>query len=137
VLKTNMFLQEKRLLQICVVIGGAVPVSAGLWSVLFGSSSIAGDGLGVSMDSHFRYLSGLLLAIGLGFWSTVPRIETRTARFRLLTALVIVGGLGRVVSLLVVGAPSYGMLAALVMELGVTPLLCLWQARVTVTLTRT
>ena len=121
---------EKRLLQVCVVIGGAVPVGAGLWGVLFGSSNIAGGALGVSMDSHFRYLSGLLLAIGLGFWSTVPGIETRTARFRLLTALVIVGGLGRVVSILVVGLPSYGMLAALVMELGVTPLLCLWQARV-------
>jgi hypothetical protein len=125
-----MFLQEKRLLQACVIIGGAVPVSAGLWSVLFGSSSIAGDALGVSMDSHFRYLSGLLLAIGLGFWSTVPGIETKTARFRLLTALVVVGGLGRVVSLFVVGVPTHGMLAALAMELGVTPLLCMWQARI-------
>lgn len=125
-----MFLQEKRLLQACVIIGGAVPVSAGLWSVLFGSSSIAGDALGVSMDSHFRYLSGLLLAIGLGFWSTVPGIETRTARFRLLTTLVVVGGLGRLVSLFVVGVPTHGMLAALAMELGVTPLLCLWQARI-------
>jgi hypothetical protein len=35
----------------------------------------------ISSDSHLRYLSGLLLGIGLCFWSTVPRIEAKTARF--------------------------------------------------------
>ena len=123
---------EKRMLQACVVLGGVVPVGAGLWSVLYGPSGLGGGAVGVSLDSHFRYLSGLLLAIGLGFWSTVPGIEGKTARFRLLTALVVVGGLGRAFGLLAVGAPSRGMLAALAMELGVTPLLCLWQARVSV-----
>jgi hypothetical protein len=121
--------REKCLLQICVVVGGGVPVVAGLLGVTFGTSSVADGIVGVSMDSHFRYLSGLLLAIGLGFWSTVPGIETKTARFRMLTGLVVVGGLGRAASLLAVGLPTHGMLAALVMELGVTPLLCLWQTR--------
>ena len=120
---------EKRALQICVAVGASLPVGAGLWSVLFGPSIIGDNVVSVSTDSHFRYLSGLLLAIGLGFWSTVPAIETKTARFRLLTALVVAGGLARGLSLLVVGVPSGGMLSALAMELGVTPLLCLWQAR--------
>jgi hypothetical protein len=123
---------EKRMLQICVMLGGVVPVSAGLWSVLFGPSGLGGDAVSAALDSHVRYLSGLLLAIGLGFWSTVPGIEGKTARFRLLTALVVVGGLSRAFGLLAVGVPSRGMLAALAMELGVTPLLCLWQARVSV-----
>lgn len=121
---------EKRLLQICVALGGVVPVSAGLWSVVFGPSGIGGDAVSAALDSHFRYLSGLLLAIGLGFWSAVPDIEEKTARFRLLTAVVVVGGLSRAFGLFAMGVPSRGMLAALAMELGVTPLLCLWQARV-------
>lgn len=121
---------EKRLLQTCVLIGGLVPVAAGLWSVAFGPSIIGHDSSSASLDSHFRYLSGLLLAIGIGFWSTVPDIEGKTGRFRLLTALVVGGGLGRVVSWLAVGPPSHGMAYALIMELGVTPLLCLWQNRV-------
>lgn len=81
-------------------------------------------------DGHFRYLSGLLLGIGLGFWSTLSAIEHRTARFRLLAAIVVIGGLGRLIGMAVTGQPGNLSLAALAMELVVTPLLCLWQARV-------
>jgi hypothetical protein len=84
----------------------------------------------VSLDSHFRYLSGLLLGIGLAFWGLIPGIADRGHAFRLLTFLVVVGGLGRLIALVVVGVPSAPMLAALGMELVVTPLLCLWQGRV-------
>jgi hypothetical protein len=58
----------------------------------------------------------------------VPRIESSAGRFRLLTAIVFIGGLGRAVSLETVGLPDFGMLFGLVMELAVTPALCLWQA---------
>jgi hypothetical protein len=44
--------------------------------------------------------------------------------------IVVLGGLARVVGLLITGLPSLTMLAALAMELVVTPLLCLWQIRV-------
>lgn len=84
----------------------------------------------VSADSHFRYLSGLLLEVGLAFWRLIPGIAIRSAEFRLLTALVVLGGMGRLIALLTVGVPSSTMLFGLSMELVVTPLLCLWQARV-------
>jgi uncharacterized protein DUF4345 len=84
----------------------------------------------VAADSHYRYLSGLLLGIGIGFATAVPDIEHRTARVRLLAGIVVVGGLGRLLSLLLHGAPDKPMLAALAMELVVTPVLALWQARV-------
>ncbi len=84
----------------------------------------------VSIDSHFRYLSGLLLGIGLGFWSTIPAIEAKTARFRLLTTIVFLAGLGRLYSLFAVGAPDRAMLFGLAMEVIVTPLLALWQTAV-------
>jgi hypothetical protein len=58
----------------------------------------------------------------------VPRIEATGPRFRLLGALVVVGGLSRVVSLVAVGAPSPGHLFGFAMELGAVPLLMLWQA---------
>ena len=81
-------------------------------------------------DSHFRYLSGLLLAIGLGFLSAVPRIERRSGRFRLLAGIVFVGGLGRLLSLASGGTPDASTVFALVMELIVAPALALWQWRV-------
>jgi len=118
---------SRRLLQAAVAIGGLVPVLAGLAGMLLGPAFMADGGYPVSADSHVRYLSGLLAAIGVAFWATIPAIERRTARFRLLTALVVAGGIGRLISLLTVGVPSPSMLFGLAMELGVTPALCLWQ----------
>jgi hypothetical protein len=54
----------------------------------------------VAADSHYRYLSGLLLGIGILFWTTVPRVERSTVRFRLLATIVIIGGLGRLFGVL-------------------------------------
>ncbi|MFC3029392.1 DUF4345 domain-containing protein [Roseomonas sp. CGMCC 1.13459] len=113
-----------------VALGGCVPVAAGLAGVLLGPAMLGGPPADAAADSHFRYLSGLLLAIGLGFWSTIPALPRRAARFRLLTALVLAGGLARLAALPDQGWPGLPMAAALVMELIVTPLLCLWQARV-------
>ncbi|MES2906530.1 MAG: DUF4345 domain-containing protein [Pseudomonadota bacterium] len=121
-------LSEKRLLQITVLVGGIVPVTPGLLGSGIGLAFV--DGLVTrDADSHFRYLSGLLLAIGFGFWSCVPDIETKTARFRLLTLIVFIGGLARLFGCLVEGVPSPQMQFGLMMELAVTPLLCWWQGR--------
>ncbi len=122
--------RERKLLQQAVGILALVPVSAGLFGVIFGPEGLLGDRVSVSADSHFRYLSGLLLGIGLCFWSTIPAIETKTGRFRLLTLLVVVGGLGRLIGLGVTGVPSLFMLGGLALELLVTPAVCLWQTRI-------
>jgi hypothetical protein len=50
--------------------------------------------------------------------------------FRFLTLVVALGGLARLLGWALTGLPSFLMLAALAVELLVTPLLCLWQARV-------
>jgi hypothetical protein len=127
---------ERRALQLVVAVASLVPIFAGAAGIILGPAMVDAGNVPNAADSHFRYLSGLLLGIGLAFASTVPRIEVRTARFRLLTAIVVVGGLGRLWSLLVRGAPNRQMVAALVMELGVTPALALWQGRVAASVDR-
>jgi hypothetical protein len=120
---------QRRLLQLCVAIGGIVPVAAGIAGVVLGPDMFGGHE-SILPVSHFRYLSGLLLAIGLGYWSTIPRIESAGARFRLLTFIVFVGGASRLFGVLG-GDPLNGStLFSLCMELGVTPALCWWQSRV-------
>ncbi|MFN0218415.1 MAG: DUF4345 domain-containing protein [Hyphomicrobium sp.] len=121
---------ERRVLQIAVAIAACVPVTAGLAGVAFGPSVFDSGVYGVSLDSHVRYLSGLLLGLGLAFWSFIPRIESATKPARILTLMVFIGGIARLLSLALHGAPSAGMLFGLGMELVVTPLLCLWQGRV-------
>lgn len=125
-------LLEKRLLQIAIVTGGA-------FSLFFAATSIV-EGVrvllpgyvraNVNLDSHFRFLSGIFLGVLLALYSCVPAIERKGPRFRLLGALIICGGLGRLVALLVAGLPGQGHQYGLAMELLVTPLLLLWQARV-------
>jgi hypothetical protein len=120
---------ERRLLQIAVAVGGGVPVAAGVAGALWGPS-LVGPGDGADLDSHFRYLSGLLAAIGVLYWSTIPRIEVMSGRFSLLTLIVVTGGLCRALGMLVIGPASQTLIMALVMELLVTPALYLWQGRV-------
>lgn len=122
--------REKRLLQRMVAIGGLVPVGAGLFGVLFGYALTGDRGMSVSADSHFRYLSGLLLGVGLCFWSTIPNIEEKTTFFRFLTLIVVLGGVARLLGLWLTGIPSFAMLGGLFMELIFTPAMCLWQTRV-------
>jgi hypothetical protein len=122
-------LTERRLLQIAVALGSLVPIIAGAAGILSGPAMVEAGG-SVSVDSHFRYLSGLLLGIGIAFVTTIPEIERQTGRFRMLASIVVAGGIGRLMSLLLRGAPDAAMLAALAMELVVTPALALWQVRV-------
>jgi Domain of unknown function (DUF4345) len=122
--------REKRLLQRVVAVGAIVPVAAGLFGVLFGFGLTGDHAASVSADSHFRYLSGLLLGVGLCFWSTIPRIEEKTTFFRFLTLIVVLGGLSRLLGLWLTGVPSLAMLGGMFMELVFTPAMCFWQTRV-------
>ena len=120
---------EKRLLQIVVAIACLVPLSVG------GREHPARAGvlghppvIPTDLDSHFRYISGIFFARRHRLRDVRPGDRDKGPRFRLLGALVVCGGLARVVSLLSVGPPSKGHLFGLAMELGVVPLLMLWQA---------
>lgn len=119
---------ERRALQILIILAGIVPVAGGGAGAVLGEAAF-GPWAGAGQDSHVRYLSGLLLGIGLIFWGCVPTIERRGGEVRVLTAIVVVGGLARLAGVVAVGDPG-SMRWALVMELAVTPLICLWQARV-------
>lgn len=123
---------EKRLLQGAAAIACLVPIGMGAASIVIGPAILSGVGDPPvrDLDSHFRYLSGIFFMLGLAFASCVPGIEAKTARFRLLGAMVVMGGLARAWSAAEYGLPSAGHRFGLVMELGVVPLLMLWQARV-------
>lgn len=120
---------EKRLLQAIVALACLVPLTAGGSGVLFGPRWLGGvTEVARDLDSHFRYISGIFLGVGIAFATCIPALETKGPRFRLLGALVVAGGLARLFSLISVGAPSSGHLFGLAMELGVVPLLVAWQA---------
>jgi hypothetical protein len=118
---------EKRLLQIAVAAAGLVPVAAGALGALRPELLIAGPPHALT---HGAYLSGLLLGLGLAFWSLIPAIERQSRVFALLTGLVVLGGLARAFTAARLGAWNLSVELPLVMELAVTPALWLWQRRV-------
>jgi hypothetical protein len=116
---------RKRLLQIAVAVAGLVPVCAGALGAL--RPELVLDGPPHAL-THGAYLSGLLLGIGLGYWSLVPAIARHSRAFSLLSICVVLGGLARLVTALRLGAWSLSVELPLVMELGVTPALWVWQS---------
>jgi hypothetical protein len=124
---------ERRLLQIVVAIGCLSPLLFGGMGVIFGPAMLAGVEPGDAAPdllSHYRYLSGIFLGLGLVLLSCLPRIETHTARFRWVAGAIVVGGLARLLGIALGDGPSAAHLVALAAELGLTPALILWQARV-------
>lgn len=120
-------MREKTALQIAVVIAGFVPLTAGALGILSpGVLGLYGDRDGIA---HAAYLSGLLLGIGLCYWSLLPDIEKRGGAFTLLTVIVQVGGLARLTAAFRMGTFEPGITLPLLMELVVTPSLWLWQQR--------
>ena len=121
---------EIKVLQVAVAVLALVPIGAGLAGAVFGIGVFGpAASLGHDADSTGRYLSGLLFAIGLAFWSTVPSIEAQGVRFRLLTLLVFTGGIARLTGVFLVGLASPVMLFGLAMELFITPGLAFWRER--------
>ncbi len=114
----------RRALQAAVGIAGLVPVAAG------SAGALAPHLVGLGTDTHAAYLSGLLLGIGLAFWSLIPTIERQGRVFSVLTAIVVLGGLARLSLALRLGAFGPAVTLPLVMELAVTPALWAWQRQV-------
>lgn len=121
---------ERALLKGVVAVACLVPILTGLDGVVRGAAMMRLATVPADLDSHYRYLSGIFLVLGLAFASTIPAIERQGPRFRLLGAMVVMGGLARLLSWAMVGEPSLPHRLGLVMELGVVPLLMLWQARI-------
>jgi hypothetical protein len=122
---------EKRLLQAVMAITLLLPATAAILGVTRGPGWLGHvPVVPTDLDSHFRYVSGLFLAMLCLWASCIPGVERKTARIRLLGLMVVTGGLARLASLVLVGVPSAGHLVGLGIELVETPLILLWQARI-------
>jgi hypothetical protein len=119
----------KRALQIAIALAGAEPVFTGLAGILLGSSWVGDISGTADIDSQFRFLSTLLLALGLGVWSTIRDIERQGRLLRRLAAVMVLGGVARLPSFLMFDLPETTTLVSLAVEIAIMPLLCLWQAR--------
>jgi hypothetical protein len=102
-----------------------VPILAGGGGAIFGPAFLQ-EVAGPATASHLRYLSGLLLGLGLLAWWCAGALARRRTVFEALCAMVVLGGLVRLAGVVAEGAPPWPHQLALLMELGVVP--ALWLA---------
>jgi hypothetical protein len=120
---------ERKLLQITLAIAGLVLGGFGLAGIFFGASFTEFSG-NVVMDSYIRFLKGMLLAIGLIYWWSIPQIERHGERISLVTFILVLGAVPRLMAVIGHGVPTIGIMVGLAGELIVAPLLWVWQRRV-------
>jgi hypothetical protein len=120
---------ERILLQIAVAFAGLIGVILGLTDVLFGTmhADLSGD---VVLDSYVRFGKGVMLAIGLIYWSSILQIERHGDRIALITVILVVGSLSRLLSLAGHGVPTLDIISNLIAGLVLVPLVWLWQRHV-------
>jgi hypothetical protein len=113
------------MLTLAIRLAAIIPIVAG------GAGALSGAGFlhevaGPATASHLRYLSGVLLGLGLVALWCASDLAARGGIFRALCAVVVLGGLARLVGLAIGPVPPWPHVAALLMELGVVP--ALWAA---------
>jgi F0F1-type ATP synthase assembly protein I len=121
-----------RALQVSSGLLGMIPVATGVLTMLGLADPIYADaGLPPSalLDSNLRFLGGLWLVVGLALFWLIPRMAQQTALFRVLWLMIFAGGVGRLLSMAVVGPPPWPFIGFTLLEIVGAPLFIAWQAR--------
>jgi hypothetical protein len=82
------------------------------------------------LDSNLRFLGGIWLGLGLALLWSVPQIERQGVLFRALWTAVFLGGVGRLLSWRLIGAPPTPFIGFTLLEVVGAPLFIYWQYRV-------
>ncbi len=116
-------------LQIVAAAMSLIPLYYGAMNLVYGAARfIAAEDVTPALDSQFRFQSAWYLGLAFIIWWMIPNIERHTILFRILIGALFLGGLARVYSYIMVGAPPESMLGAMALEL-LLPLLIFWQGR--------
>ena len=122
-----------RLLQALTGVLALIPILTGAITMmgvhdpLYAALDLPGNPL---LDSNLRFLGGVWLGLGLAAFWMVPRLRAQTVLFRVVWGAIFIGGLGRLLSMLVVGWPPAPLIAFTVLEIVGAPLFVGWHARV-------
>lgn len=102
---------------------------AGASLVMGTDSPIYSDSVPIipTLDSNLRFMGGLGVGLGLTLLWLTPSIEKHTLLFRTIWLCALAGGIGRLVSVAVVGFPSTPILVFTLIEVPGVPLLIYWQ----------
>jgi hypothetical protein len=122
----------------------AIPLLTGLLDMLYGTGAIPlfGGTLPAtaltepSLDSQIRFLGAIWMGFGVLIVYAASDLHRHATLFRLIAVILIASGVGRIASLVQLGAPAPVFQGAIFVELVVVPLLLFWHARLIRSTTR-
>ncbi|CAF1121123.1 unnamed protein product [Adineta ricciae] len=135
--KTMVKINESLALKIVVTLSAFVPIFVGFKGMFLGPSGITlkpnlvfkSENYSIEVDSHFRYISGYLFAMGIFLLRSIPNIHRDATELHRACIIVFIGGLGRLWGLFAVGLETGAVLATIV-ELVFFPMICYWQKQI-------
>lgn len=123
----------RRALQIATALLALVPILTGIITMLGVSDPLyASSGVPALpvLDSNLRFFGGVWLGLGLALLWLVPRIESESGPFRVVWGSIFLGGIGRLLSIVMVGTPPLPFVGLTALEAIGAPLFVYWQHRV-------
>ncbi|KRP97117.1 hypothetical protein AOQ73_22035 [Bradyrhizobium pachyrhizi] len=120
----------RRPLQVATALLALVPILTGIITMLGVSDPLyasAGVPALPVLDSNLRFFGGVWLGLGLALLWLVPRIESESVLFRVVWGGIFLGGIGRLLSMLMVGLPPLPFVGFTALEVIGAPLFVYWQ----------
>jgi uncharacterized protein YjeT (DUF2065 family) len=123
---------NKRGLQIATGLLAAIPVLTGIITMfglsdpIYAAAKIPANAL---LDSNLRFFGGVWLGLGLALYWLIPSIERQTVLFRVVWGMIFLGGIGRLLSMVFLGAPPLPFVGFTALEIIGPPFFIWWQAR--------
>jgi hypothetical protein len=122
---------SKRGLQGVVILFGVTALIFGLVAVITGGEGVRHGGpASANVDSEFRFFAAWYAGAGALLLSTVPRVEKEGRLIRAACGVLLLGAVGRVLSIAAVGRPDGFFLFLLALEVAIPLVLVPWQSAV-------
>ncbi len=117
-----------RALRWLVLVMGVACVAIGLFHFVLGTASVPGEGrAGATVDSRERFYGAVFLGYGMAWIWAARRTPVPAKVVQWLAGIFLLGGIGRVLSMIVHGRPQWLQVVLTAIELGLPPLY-LWLA---------
>ena len=117
--------------QVFLALFGVIVIAISIAHLAIGPRAIIGSvAVNPTMAGEDRFFAGLLLSYGIALLWCARNVQRKRVYVELLAATFFVGGIGRLLAILIDGAPNPFYVAMLVLELALPPLMVVIARRV-------
>jgi hypothetical protein len=114
-----------------------IPLLTGAMDLLVGANAFQTLGAALpaetlkepNLNSQIRFFGAIWLGFGVLLWRASHDLKANASSFYWLCAILILSGVGRLISALQFGWPAPPLIGAMVVELVLIPVLLLWHRR--------